>query len=103
MRKARNDRQRALALAYQRTFFGEGNAPHVNAEAVLEDLRKQACMDQPTIVVSKQSGMVDSHATAYRAAIRDVYARITGMLGIDPNTQFTTSEDPHHEPTDAQS
>jgi hypothetical protein len=103
MRKPRNAKQRALALAYQRTFFGDGDVPHLNAEIVLADLRKQACIDEQGIVFAKGSGMVDSHASLYRSALRDMYSRIVGMLGLEVATTFTTSEEPPHEHPTAES
>lgn len=93
MTRARNARQRRLALAYQRTFCGDGDKPHVNAEEVLADLRKQACMDDRGIVINRITGGVDSDATIYRAGLRDMYLRIAGMLGLDASTIFTTPEE----------
>jgi hypothetical protein len=98
MSKPRNEKQRRLALAYQRTFCGDGEAPHVNAETVLADLAKQACMGDRAIVVSRITGVVDDSATMYRAGLRDMFLRITGMLGLDPATPFTPEETPHEHP-----
>jgi hypothetical protein len=40
------------------------------------------------MVVSRVSGMVDSHASIYRAAQRDVYLRIAGFLNISEEQLF---------------
>jgi hypothetical protein len=95
--KARNEKQRKLALAYQRTFFGDTDAPHIDGEAVLADLRKQACLGDQGVVINKATGMVDPHATCYRAGLRDMYLRLVGLLGIDERTTFT--EERADEPT----
>jgi hypothetical protein len=69
--------------AYRNTFFGDLEHPHPEAERVLEDLRTFCGMTRGGLVVSPKSGMVDSHATVYRAALRDVYLRLVGFLSID--------------------
>jgi hypothetical protein len=90
---------RKKRLAYLATFCGDGNAPHPMGAEVLLDLRKFAGLDytnqKPGIVTSQKSGMVDSHATVYRAAVRDVYLRIVGFLSIDEQHLF---QEPNHEP-----
>jgi len=87
-------------LAYLATFCGDGDTPHPMGAEVLADLRRFAGLDfknqKPGIVVSPKSGMVDSHASIYRAAVRDVYMRIVGFLSIDEKHLF---QEHSHEPT----
>jgi hypothetical protein len=81
-------------LAYQRTFNGAGNkTPHLDGQIVLEDLRKQARIDDGGLVVSPVTRTTDSHATCYRAGYRDAYLRIARMLGLDESSVFDTSEE----------
>jgi hypothetical protein len=91
---------RKKRLAYLRTFCGPGETPHVNAEAVLADLRKFCGVTKPGIVIPAKTGMVDSHATAYLAGQRDVYLRIIGFLSIDERHLFQGDT---HEPQSDQS
>lgn len=83
--------------AYKNTFFGDGKLPHVSAHEVLADLRKFAHIDQGGLVVSPVTRTTDSHATCYRAGLRDMYLRIVGHLGIDEAQQFIPTEEPPDE------
>lgn len=83
--------------AYQRTFCGDRPVPHLDGEAVLADLRKFARIDDGGIVVSPITRMTDSHATAYRAGLRDMYLRIAGHLGINEAHRFTQDEEHSNE------
>lgn len=85
------DSLRRKRQAYQNTFFGDGTKPHPEAERVLADLRIFCGMHMGKnagLVISPKSGMVDSHATVYRAALRDVYLRVVGFLSIDESHLF---------------
>ena len=82
------DSLRRKRAAYLRTFYGDLNEPHPEAARVLSDLKKFCGVTKPGIVVSPKTGIVDSHATTYRAGQRDVYMRIAGFLGIDEKTLF---------------
>lgn len=79
--------------AYRNTFFGDLEHPHPEAERVLQDLRHFCGIKSGGLVVSPKSGMVDSHATVYRAALRDVYLRIVGFLSIDEAHLFQEATD----------
>jgi hypothetical protein len=77
--------------AYIATFCGDTSGPHPEALRVLADLKKFCGITAPGIVISPKSGMVDSHATTYRAGQRDVFMRIAGYLGIDERQLFQES------------
>lgn len=70
-------------LAYLRTFCDEKGNPHDEAKRVLADLKRFCGIDRGGLVVSPVSKTVDSHATVYRAALRDVYLRIRTMIQVD--------------------
>jgi len=95
--KSAREKLEHTRLAYLRTFCGDRQVPHVNAEEVLADLRKFCGLTKGGIVVSPVSGMVDSHATVYRAGQRDVYLRITAFLGIDERHLFQEASHEDHE------
>ncbi|MET0659133.1 MAG: hypothetical protein ABW110_13360 [Steroidobacteraceae bacterium] len=81
-----NKRQQALhrkRLAYVRTFCGDGDSPHEDGKRVLADLKRFCGINQGGIVISPVSRVVDSHATVYRAALRDAYLRIVGFLDLE--------------------
>lgn len=82
-------------LAYVRTFCGDQGNLHVNGELVLEDLKKFCGMTKPGAVIAPKTGAVDPYASIYRAAQRDVYLHISGLLGIDIDSVF---KEPTHEP-----
>lgn len=69
--------------AYIRTFCGPDGKPHPEAERVLADLRRFCGINRGGIVVSPVSRMTDPYASIYRAALRDVYLRITGFIEFD--------------------
>jgi hypothetical protein len=71
------------ASAYEVTFLGGNGKPHPEAERVLEDLRKFCGMEKGGIVVSPVTRSTDPYATVYRAALRDVYLRITGFINFE--------------------
>jgi hypothetical protein len=96
------ERRARRRLAYQRTFCGDATMPHANGAAVLADLRKLARIDDGGLVVSPVTRMTDSHATAYRAGLRDMYLRIAAHLGVDESQDFST-EDSTHESESAHS
>lgn len=79
----KTERARKTRLAYLRTFCGDTESPHVHGDQVLADLKKFCGVTLPGIVISPKAGLVDSHATAYRAGQRDVFLRIAFFLGID--------------------
>lgn len=89
--------RQARKLAYQRTFCGDGTAPHLSGERVLADLRRFAHIDSGGIVVSPVSKVTDPYATCYRAGLRDMYLRIAHHLGIDESTRFPPIEEPKDE------
>lgn len=70
-------------LAYVRTFCDDEGKPHLEAQRVLRDLKRFCGINKGGIVVSPVSRTVDSHATTYRAGMRDVYLRIAKMLDLD--------------------
>lgn len=76
----------ARRAAYQRTFLGDNNQPHRDAEIVLADLRRFCQFDQPGLKISPTSGMADPLATAYAAGMRDMFLRITRSLYLDDAT-----------------
>lgn len=73
-------------LAYRRTFFGDLDAPHPEAQRVLADLKRFCQVTKPGMVVSLKAGLVDPLATLYQNGLKDTYARIEGFLGIDEKT-----------------
>jgi len=85
---AKTPTRKEKQIAYLRTFCGEGQEPHVNAEVVLADLRKFCGLTSGGLVVSPKSGMTDIHATVYKAALRDVYLRIVGFLSLEDEHLF---------------
>ncbi len=89
----KNKAAMARAVAYRRTFFGDTQAPHINGEKVLADLRRFAHIDDGGIVVSPVQRMTDPYATCYRAGLRDMYLRIVGHLGLDEATTFKPDEE----------
>ena len=82
-------------LAYQRTFCGDRDVPHLDAEIVLEDLKKFCGMKRPGIAIARGTGAVDPYASIYQAALRDVYIHITGLLGIDITNLFKEASRDH--------
>ena len=70
-------------LAYIRTFCGDDGRPHAEGLRVLADLRRFCGIAKGGIVVSPVSRVTDPYATIYRAALRDVYLRIAGMIDLD--------------------
>lgn len=84
--------RQARKLAYQRTFCGDRATPHMDGERVLADLRRFAHIDSGGIVVSPVTRTTDSHATCYRAGLRDMYLRIAHHLGLDESQVFPTEE-----------
>lgn len=76
----------ARRAAYQRTFLGDDNKPHRDAEIVLADLRRFCQFDQPGLKISPTSGMADPLATAYAAGMRDMFLRITRSMHLDDAT-----------------
>lgn len=76
----------ARRSAYQRTFLGDDNKPHRDAEIVLADLRRFCQFDQPGLKISPTSGMADPLVTAYAAGARDVFLRITRSMHLDDAT-----------------
>jgi hypothetical protein len=78
-----NAKYQRKKLAYHRTFCGDRKDPHEDAKIVLADLKRFCGINQGGIVISPVSRVVDSHATVYRAALRDAYLRIVGFLELD--------------------
>lgn len=74
---------RRTRLAYVRTFCGDDGRPTPAAEAVLADLRQFCGVDKPGLVVSPITRQVDPLATAARAALRDVYFRVSGFISLE--------------------
>ena len=97
--RSHRERLARKRLAYVRTFCGDGSEPHPEGQRVLADLRAFCGMTKGGLVVSPKQGMVDSHATVYRAAMRDVYIRIAAFLALDDKTLF---EEPDHADTQVQ-
>src|SRR5689334_3085594 len=87
---------RRKKLAYVRTFCGDNGEVHVNAEAVLADVKRVCGVTRPGAVIAKGTGAVDPFASLYLAGQRDVYLRICGFLGIDEKTLFNGDT---HEPS----
>lgn len=86
-------------LAYARTFNGPNNkTAHVDGRIVLADLRKIARIDDGSLVKG-QDGHTDPYASFVRAGLRDMYLRITMMLGLDETDTFDTTEETFNEPT----
>jgi hypothetical protein len=79
--------------AYQRTFCGDRATPHLDGESVLADLRKFARIEEGGLVVSPVTRTTDSHASMYRAGLRDMYLRIVAHLGIEESQAFTQHEE----------
>jgi hypothetical protein len=79
----RNEKFQRKKLAYHRTFCGERKDLHEDAKVVLADLKRFCGINQGGLVISPVSRVVDSHATVYRAALRDAYLRIVGFLDLD--------------------
>jgi len=77
------ERLQRRRLAYLNTLCDGANKPHPNAVIMLRDLKRFCGINKGGIVVSPISRMVDSHATAYRAGMRDVYLRIAGMIKLN--------------------
>jgi hypothetical protein len=77
------DRLKRKRLAYLRTLCDEGGKPHQEATIMLRDLKRFCGINKGGIVVSPVTRNVDSHATVYRAGMRDVYLRIAGMINLD--------------------
>lgn len=82
-------------LAYIRTFCGDGENPHEDGKRVLADLKKFCGINKGGIVISPVSRVVDSHATVYRAALRDAYLRIIGFLELE-ETDIETEQEINH-------
>lgn len=80
-------------LAYLRTFCGDSQTPHAQAEIVLADLRRFCGIDRGGIVVSPISRMTDPYATAYRAGMRDVYLRIAKFLNLSEDREIDHGSD----------
>lgn len=95
MTTTRRERLLRVKQAYERTFFGEGSEPHPEAQRVLADLRRACGMTKGGIVISPKSGIVDPHATMYRAGMRDAYLRIAGFLALDDKSLFQEPRDEH--------
>lgn len=70
-------------LAYVNTFCGPDGKPHGDGKRVLQDLKRFCGINKGGIVISPVSRVVDSHATVYRAALRDAYLRIIGFINLD--------------------
>lgn len=68
---------------YRLTFCGAGDRPHPPGQAVLEDLKRVAGINAGGIVVSPVTRTVDSHASIYRAGMRDAYLRIVRFLQLE--------------------
>ena len=79
--------------AYRRALCGELKIPNADGQVILADLRKFAQIDNGGIVVSPVTRTTDSHATCYRAGLRDMYLRIARMLGLDEADVFDTTEE----------
>lgn len=79
-------------LAYIQTFCGDGEVPHVAGAKVLADLKRFCRINRGGLVISPVSKMVDSHATAYQAGMRDVFLRIAEMLQFDESQAIHTQE-----------
>jgi hypothetical protein len=91
-----NKRQQTLEkrrLAYVRTFYGDSEQLLSDPQTVLADLRRFCGINKGGMVVSPKSGMVDSHATMYRAGQRDVYLRIVAFLNLDESQEISTEEE----------
>lgn len=80
-------------LAYLRTLCGEDGKPHIEAQRMLGDLKRFCGINKGGIVVSPISRSVDSHATVYRAGMRDVYLRIAQMINLDETDLREDSHD----------
>lgn len=78
--------------AYVNTLCFEGK-PHPEAAVMLADLKRFCGINKGGIVVSPISRTVDSHATVYRAGMRDVYLRIAKMIDLDETELREDSDD----------
>lgn len=83
--------------AYRLMFTGELGSVHPLGRLVLKDLRGFCGVDKGGIVVSPVQRVTDPYATVYRAATRDVYLRISKMLGVDVTVEI------NEEPADGRS
>jgi hypothetical protein len=91
-----NKRQQTLhrkRLAYLRTFCNAEGIPHEEGRRVLADLKRFCGINRGGLVISPVSRVVDSHATVYRAALRDAYLRIVGFINLDEDEILEESSD----------
>jgi len=70
-------------VAYQHTFLGDNNEPHVHAAAVLADLKRFCYAERSTAMVSPVSGVIDPVAMGMAEGRREVFNRIVGFLRLD--------------------
>ena len=75
------------ATAYKAVFMVGPSAPPdaeiaPAAEVVLRDLAAYCYANKPTLKISPQTGMVDSHAMAFAEGRRDVFNRLTALCGL---------------------
>lgn len=86
--------------AYQRTFLGDDNRPHVDAVIVLADLKRFCYIERTTAKVSMTTQSIDPLAMAFAEGRREVFMRLVGFLNLDDSTinRITepTQEDDHH-------
>lgn len=86
------ERLKRKRLSYLRTLCDEQGHPHPEAAIMLRDLKRFCGINKGGIVVSPVTRIVDSHATVYRAGMRDVYLRIAQMINLD-ETDLGDSDD----------
>jgi len=86
------ERIKRKRLAYLNTLCVEGK-PHPEAAIMLRDLKRFCGINKGGIVVSPILRMVDSHASVYRAGMRDVYLRIAKMIDLDETDLGESNDD----------
>jgi len=69
--------------AYRLLFKGGRGDLHPAAHIVLKDLEHVSRFTRGALVISPVTRMTDSHATAYRDGMRDLYIRIRMMADLD--------------------
>lgn len=72
--------------AYQRTFLGDDDKPHRDAEIVLADLRRFCYYDRTTLKVSPVTGLSDPLAMAHAEGRRETFMRIAQFMNLDDST-----------------
>lgn len=69
--------------AYQRTFLGDDNRPHMDAVIVLADLKRFCYVERTTVKVSPTTQTIDPMAMAFAEGRREVFMRLVQFLNLD--------------------